>query len=914
MGLVQETQVFECRKIQTAMREMGVSEQISRILTKKGYLDETKVQQILKALGVERELIPGFQIEAKLGQGGMATVYKARQISVDRTVALKILADFASRDELYIRRFLQEARTAAKLNHRNIVAVYDAGTCAGHYFLVMEYIQGRTLREILFSRGPLPPRQAAEIAIQVTDALEYLSRNRLLHRDIKPENIMLTKEGVAKLADFGLAKSIQVLHTDQSLTRSGCIMGTPFYMSPEQIRGHRSIDIRSDLYSLGCTLYFMLTREPPFVGKTPVMTMQMHLREPAPDARERTPGVPAELAQIARKLMEKDPELRYPTPAALREDLKAFLRGQPATLARQHAAADAARKARRRRLLTRRPVSSALLFVFFAAVAAAAGLLLYSRASGSSSSAPNPAQALRRQTAEAASLLIGVEADMRSGRWLDARSKLQTLLTMYGSLREVAAQAPALQASLARCHEEIRQSEEAVRSLVSEARRYEETGAWTDAAAKYELAMSRAIDGGGADLKAAVLRCRREREAQQIFGAMGEALREAKWATTLSLARFLKGQFGDTSTFARHAKPILEAEGIAAAEQEAEKALTRALAAHRSHQWSALHAALEELSTTHSRTATARTHEKEILSLRETWNQANRSQADSAAQGVLAEADSLFARKQWLEAKLLYLRFLREFGSTPAGADRRTYANERAQKCQEEILGEREAEAGQLLAQLRDRFGAGLCDEALSAADSLLSRYADTRVVASHKGEIGRVRSECEARTADRVFFEETFEGIFRSWQPESQKRPYPSAQPSNESRDGKQACRLSFTGAGGSFHRLVYPLDRIDPAARKISFWARAVDAPENRAPLVLVVLREASPEGTEQFVKEVTLSREWCFVSLDLDTFRRTWGTRTTDGKLQIERVTGLGFEPLPTEQPLEILIDQIRFLAPK
>jgi len=915
LGLVQETQVSECVKIQTAMRDMGVSEQISRILVKKGFLDEPKVQQILKALGVERDLIPGFQIQAKLGQGGMATVYKARQVSVDRVVALKVLADFAAKDTLYIRRFLQEARTAAKMNHRNIVAVFDAGAYATRYFLVMEYVQGQTIRELLFSKGPMAPRQAAEILLQITDALNYLHGNNLLHRDIKPENVLLTKEGVAKLADFGLAKSVQLMKNDQSLTRSGCIMGTPFYMSPEQIRGHRGMDIRSDLYSLGCTLYFMLTREPPFVGKTPVVTMQMHLKEPAPDPRERNAVVPAELAQITLKLMEKDPELRYKSPAALREDLNSFLRGKPAALARQHAAAaEAVKKAKRRRVTARRTGSSVALFVGLAALVAGAGFLLYSQAAGSADPAAEEELALRKQAADANALITGAEEDMRSGRWRAGRSKLEQLLSRHGSLSGVADRREAVAASLSRCRDEVRRSEEAVRALLTEARRFEETGAWTDASAKYELAVARSIEGDASELKSSLARCNREREAEQIFASIQESLQERKWATSLSLARFLKDQFPETRTLAKNAKSILEAESVAAGEQGAEQVLARARAAAESLQWPALNDALREMTTSFGRTLTARENERELLGLREAWNQANQSQANQAAESLLAEGDALFARKQWLEAKVVYHRFIREFGATPAGSSRRTYAHERVQRCHEALLGDRETEAGQLLAQLRDRFRSGLWEEALRTSDALLEKFEDTKLVAAHKGEISRARADAEGRTAHRVYFEETFEGPFRAWQPESQKRPYPAAQPAEEGREGRVSCRLTFTGAGGSFHRLVYPLDRIDAGARQVTFWARAASAPSDRAPLVLIVLREASSEGTEQFVKEITLTHEWQFVTLDLSAFRRTWGTKSTDARLQIERVTGLGFEPLPTEQSLDILLDQIRFLAPK
>jgi serine/threonine-protein kinase len=382
LGLIGEGQLTECLLIQNTMRNLGVEEELARILEKKKYIGSPQVTAVLKAMGIDTGPIPGYTILSKIGAGGSGVVYKARQGSVDRLVALKILNTQAAADKGFVRRFLYEGRAAAQLSHPHIVSVYDAGVAGPYYYMVMEYIPGRTLRDLLNRVGPLSEKKSVEILLQICEALRYLQEKSLVHRDLKPENVMLTRENVAKLCDFGLAKFVQA---EQSLTQSGCIMGTPLYMSPEQIRGDRQVDIRSDLYSLGVTFYTMLCGHPPFEGKSPVDTMQMHLYDPPPD-----PGraISPDLWLILQKMLEKDPARRYAGPQALSADLSRFLTGFQAALARHHAAAKEKRLKRLRDYGAGTPRSWARRLIWAILGMGAAGALGYGLAAASGAEPP----------------------------------------------------------------------------------------------------------------------------------------------------------------------------------------------------------------------------------------------------------------------------------------------------------------------------------------------------------------------------------------------------------------------------------------------------------------------------------------------------------------------------------------------
>ncbi|HEY2330822.1 MAG TPA: Stk1 family PASTA domain-containing Ser/Thr kinase [Acidimicrobiales bacterium] len=266
-----------------------------------------------------------YELHRRLARGGMADVYLARDTLLDRPVALKVLfAEFAT-DPTFVERFRREAQSAANLNHPNIVSVYDWGEEDGTYFIVMEYVDGRSLSQILRDEGPLQPDRAADITIDVASALAFAHRHGVVHRDVKPGNVLVSPLGQVKVADFGIARAVS---SRENLTQTGTVMGTATYFSPEQARGE-AVDPRSDVYSLGVVLYELLVGSPPFSGDSPVSVAYKHVSEAPVPVRERKPEVPEQLEAVCMRSLAKNPANRYHSADELAADLRRFRAGQP---------------------------------------------------------------------------------------------------------------------------------------------------------------------------------------------------------------------------------------------------------------------------------------------------------------------------------------------------------------------------------------------------------------------------------------------------------------------------------------------------------------------------------------------------------------------------------------------------------
>jgi serine/threonine-protein kinase len=271
-----------------------------------------------------------YELDGVVGRGGMAEVYRARDLRLDRIVAVKTLREDLARDQTFQARFRREAQSAASLNHPSIVAVYDTGednAGPSHVpFIVMEYVDGRTIRDLLRDDRRLLPERALEITDGVLRALDYSHRNGIVHRDIKPGNVMLNRQGEIKVMDFGIARA--VADAQATMTQTAQVIGTAQYLSPEQARGER-VDARSDLYSVGCVLYELLTGRPPFTGDSPVSIAYQHVREnPIPPSRV-DPELPAWADPIVLHAMAKDPADRYQSAAEMRGDIQRALSGYP---------------------------------------------------------------------------------------------------------------------------------------------------------------------------------------------------------------------------------------------------------------------------------------------------------------------------------------------------------------------------------------------------------------------------------------------------------------------------------------------------------------------------------------------------------------------------------------------------------
>jgi serine/threonine-protein kinase len=267
-----------------------------------------------------------YEVGDPIGQGGMAEVFRGRDTRLGRDVAVKILRPELAGDPTFLARFRREAQASASLNHPNIVSVYDTGDESGTPFIVMEFVEGRTLRDVLRTQGRMLPQRALEIVADVCAALEHAHQQGIVHRDIKPGNVMLNQQGTVKVMDFGIARAIS--GSSSTMTQTAAVIGTAQYLSPEQARGEH-VDARSDVYSTGCLLYELLTHQPPFTGDSPVAVAYQHVLEDPTLPSTLNPDVEPAVESVVMKAMAKNPGNRYQTAAEMRDDVLRAAAGRP---------------------------------------------------------------------------------------------------------------------------------------------------------------------------------------------------------------------------------------------------------------------------------------------------------------------------------------------------------------------------------------------------------------------------------------------------------------------------------------------------------------------------------------------------------------------------------------------------------
>lgn len=340
LGLATRSELEFCREQQKQASDPN-QRSLTDLLVEHNFITANQAKRIRAQMDERRSgQIPGYQVLARVGKGAMAVVYKARQISLDRIVAIKVLPKRLSDNPDFVERFYKEGKAAARLAHNNIVQAIDVGSTADNYhYFVMEFVEGKTLYDLMAS----PPqgdgktfseREALDIMIQIADALAHAHSRGLVHRDVKPKNILLTPQGIAKLTDLGLARAMD--DKAAALSEAGKAYGTPYYISPEQIRGELDIDFRADIYSLGATLYHLVTGRPPFDGETPSAVMHKHLKQPLTPPDHLNTALSRGTAEIIEFCMAKRRSERYASTQDLLEDLKRVRDGKPPVHARQH--------------------------------------------------------------------------------------------------------------------------------------------------------------------------------------------------------------------------------------------------------------------------------------------------------------------------------------------------------------------------------------------------------------------------------------------------------------------------------------------------------------------------------------------------------------------------------------------------
>ena len=333
-GLATPEEVKHCLTLARSEEEAEeLSNSLAQVLVNREYVTKRQIARLREAIEAERSgtSISGYRILGKLGAGAMATVYKAKQISLDRTVALKKLPKKFSQNPQFIERFFAEGRAAAQLNHPNIVQAFDVGNEGDMYYFVMEYVEGRSVHEDIVTHKRFKEEDAINIGIQVAEALEHAHERGLIHRDVKPKNIMITKEDVVKLADMGLARAMSDVEAAEA--EAGRAFGTPYYISPEQIRGEKDIGPPADIYSLGVTLYHMVTGNVPFEGKNPSSVMHKHLKSELVPPDHVNPKLSAGISEVIEMMMAKRVKNRYQNCSDLLIDLRAIKDGENPPLA-----------------------------------------------------------------------------------------------------------------------------------------------------------------------------------------------------------------------------------------------------------------------------------------------------------------------------------------------------------------------------------------------------------------------------------------------------------------------------------------------------------------------------------------------------------------------------------------------------
>ncbi len=323
-GLASEPEVERCREKVRSKTLFGRQKTLGEVMVELQALTPNQLDRLELLIQNQRtgRTIPGFKMLGKLGKGTTATVYKARQLNLDRLVAIKVLPAEAMKSEKAVQAFYAEGRAAAQLNHKNIVQAFDVGQWGSFHYFVMEYVEGKTVHEMLQELGVLGAEQSLDIAIAMAEALKHAHEKGFVHRDVKPKNIILDAEGTPKLADLGLARAIA--DREAGLAERGQALGTPYYISPEQVRGEVEIGPPADIYGLGATFYHMVTGLPPFTGNDAREVMDMHLHERPKPANELSPQLPPGLSEVIDKMLMKSPADRYRDCELLLLDLQAW--------------------------------------------------------------------------------------------------------------------------------------------------------------------------------------------------------------------------------------------------------------------------------------------------------------------------------------------------------------------------------------------------------------------------------------------------------------------------------------------------------------------------------------------------------------------------------------------------------------
>jgi serine/threonine-protein kinase len=917
LGLATEADIQECTVIQRKMREMGVDEPLGEIMVKKGRLTAQQHQQILRKLGVQISPIPGYSILSKIGQGGMGTVYKAVQGSVNRVVAIKIMSPQATSEPSYVARFLKEAQAAGHLNHKNLIAAIDAGAAGGYYYFVMEFVTGKSCRELVNANGPFDEKLALRVALQMAEVLEHIHQHKMVHRDIKPENILLTPDMTVKLCDLGLAKS--TTSSDQSLTQEGLAVGTPYFMSPEQIRGEKDVDIRADLYSLGATLYFLLSRRHPFEGKSAAETMSMHLKQAVPDVRKLVPQVSEDFAHVIHKLMAKNRAERYQTPVDLAEDLRTVEAGNSPRLARQFAARHGAAKTTstaRLEPVRGKAVSTPVAVGATLAAAALAGWLIWGRggqepAMTAAKPAPGPVTIVQVVQApgvekpkddpamlrKASQLYAQAEQDVAAERWTEAREALNTLHARYGALQFTRERSSAVGKMLGECEAKMQRQAEGRQRQAQEARRDLQEGRWKEAYARFQAL-------GEAEFQAEVAQCRQELEAEALVAQLRSAEESSNWTEIRLKVEELEQKYPASETASRRKAANQALMSRATAEQEAATLIAGAFAASVKGDAPEAQHLLAEIEKRRD-TDAYRSNEARIRGLAEQLSASLARQSEDLAKHAWAAAvqnyDNYLSAKRHDDAVEVLKAFQRAQAHTAFCESKKAEIESKVAEAGKRRTADREEEAKKLWSIAQREMKAQNYDaQVLDAVNRLLGEFSDTSTAKANDRALRQFKKLGEQGVPDGVLVLLDFEDFPGSWSTQGGAKAVNGV----DAYQGRRAARLTLPPRSWA----AYPIQGVTSKADTLTFYARSL----KKAPVAVIhpwltVLTE--DESIGYGAPPVSLTTEWKLYTFKMSDFKNENSNAKQRTIMTFDKIRGIGWETENGTGECEIQIDVVK-----
>jgi serine/threonine protein kinase len=904
LGLLTRERVAEARRMQAAMKGMRIDASIQEVVARNGMLLPEQIRRIKRALGAQVDQIPGYRVEGKIGSGGMGAVYKARQLSVDRTVAIKVMSPALMKDRSFVARFMNEARAAAVLNHPNIISVYDAGEVDGMFYLVMELAEGRTLRDVLDEQGPLPEAKVREIARQMALALGAIHARHLMHRDIKPDNIMIDARGVAKLCDFGLARAQG--EAVQSLTTTGMAVGTPLYMSPEQVQGRQTLDIRSDLYSLGATLFHVATGRPPFMADNPVATAMKHLTEPPPNPRSIRPELSPGLAALLLRLLEKEPVNRMQTPAELMRVLQGggMRPPRPPPLSA--------------RLRRRIPLPDWALY----AVAIAAGLGILSipflqskpqppprpnpppvEARTPGAPPPPPKEELRaREASLRMSAVALLAASDEYADWVKAEAEIAKIEAEFEGV------------DVAELREKAASKIAAARRAASDAEALFGRGRWAEALAAFEALRPGALDAS--TLAARIDECRGELDFERFDARLRELESAERWREIATAVQQAPDRLRRTAGFELRKAELAALGARVRRELLAQEALFR-VRGSAGGDWEGFAEAAKEFES-YGDTRTHAGAAAEVAKLKAERDALAQRGAEAQAEAAWNAAARAHREGRFDEAKRLASSFLERHVATEFYRAHRDAARELLEACDRAKKAARESEAKALIAEarrLRDAREWRKLDEALSKVEA----FDDTDAAGSQKRALQEMRRACDRELEKllTVALRDDFEKGPAGWIGTNDKGKSPALEEWKEAREGRRSLKATFFKAGGELGDgggFVGRLTEggVEPKAAEIRFWGKLLGADGNASTATALVgfVEAVDNRYVEVFAAKVELTRAWREYVLRVEELPCifNWGG---DGKLDLSNARGVGFLNGDASKTVTFAVDDFRLL---